>query len=394
MRIRPKTLGEYENLLVSMASMSRLFSESNKSFLHHKYVERLYCKIHNAKDVANLNMSFDAILGDMAGVGIKTFGVENLGHFSLEKVAEFGKDSSSFSRLTGNRLIHKVAEFRNARVQSDIATYGIDADRSIYHCVVRSEDGEMMIHEEPYTLIDSSSLKLLKTHSGNPHFTDGRNFYSFSRSKNTLYMRFDLSKNTNGIVFKAPIIEQDIIFDNLLQISLQFTSQHKTADQLPSLILPLYSTRTGEIATKSGINGWNAGGRMRNFGEAYIPIPAVVWRNQPQFFPGKDKHFELELPNGRVITASACQGPADLPKALMSYPNKDLLDWLFLLIDGTVENAQSRMSESRPYTFDDLKRIGRDSVIITKMNAAGSRYKIDPASTGSYSRFEAHLKKQ
>lgn len=90
--------------------------------------------------------------------------------------------------------------------------------------------------------------------------------------------------------------------------------------------LPLYSKQGGvHVPEKSGLNQWNADGRTRNLNEVYIPIPKKIHRNLPVFFPERDTHFALILPNERILIAKVCQ---DNSKALMSCPNSDLGEWI------------------------------------------------------------------
>ena len=99
--------------------------------------------------------------------------------------------------------------------------------------------------------------------------------------------------------------------------------------------------------------------------EAYIPIPAEIWKRHPKFFPGIGVEFKLRLPNAptSLSSAKACQQGG---KALMTNPNDDLCKWLFELIDGGLLQAKQRFASSRPYTYEDLSRIGFDAVRITK----------------------------
>jgi hypothetical protein len=138
------------------------------------------------------------------------------------------------------------------------------------------------------------------------------------------------------------------------------------------------------VKEKSGINQWNAGGRKRKFGEAYIPIPQAIHKAYPKFFPPKDVKFNLLLPNGLVISAKVCQ---ENNKALMSDPNTDLCEWLFTIIDKKLEIAQNRFVEVRTYTYDDLQKVGKDSVRITKIENQLNTYKLESCNLGSYEEF-------
>jgi hypothetical protein len=151
---------------------------------------------------------------------------------------------------------------------------------------------------------------------------------------------------------------------------------------LASVVLPLYSTNTATktIPERSGLNQWNALGRARSPGESYIPVPRIVHRLAPTFFPDRNSNFELELPNGQTVIAKICQSEG---KALMSKPNSSLNFWLFKLIDGSLENYVQRFSAKRPYRYEDLVRLGFDCVRIQKSNT--NKFTM---STGSIGEFE------
>ena len=133
----------------------------------------------------------------------------------------------------------------------------------------------------------------------------------------------------------------------------------KSKGMIPGIdyvILPLYSTaKFGErvVQEKSGINQWNAGGRDRKYGEAYIPIPSIIHKLAPNFFPERDKSFDLLLPNSDVpINAKVCQ---DNRKALMSNPNDLLCRWLYKVIDLNFSDYDFDKTPNRkPFTYEDL----------------------------------------
>jgi hypothetical protein len=139
-------------------------------------------------------------------------------------------------------------------------------------------------------------------------------------------------------------------------------------------VLPLYSIRLGEVAEKSGINQWNAGGRKRDFGEVYIPIPKEIHNKFPNFFPERDVEFKLEIPTGQIFKASVCQ---DNSKALMTNPNNALSDWLLRKVFD--------LKEGELATIEKMNELGFDSVMIEKIG--NNIYKIDKAKSDSYSDF-------
>jgi hypothetical protein len=153
------------------------------------------------------------------------------------------------------------------------------------------------------------------------------------------------------------------------------------------VILPLYSPRgrqNRKVYERSGINQWNASGRERSFGEAYIPVPKAIHDRFPNFFPSRFSKFKIKLPDVRIVTASLCQSEG---KALMSDPNKDICDWLFRLIDESSAAMRGRFSRGIPYKYDDLKKIGTDSVRISKAAASTHDYELAVMPLGSYEQF-------
>ena len=120
-----------------------------------------------------------------------------------------------------------------------------------------------------------------------------------------------------------------------------------------------------EVPEKSGINQWNAGGRLRKFGEAYIPIPSWIYRSYPNFLPLRNQYFRLKLQDGTIQRAKICQ---DGGKALMTDPNDKLCAWFYSAIEPNLyyDKIMKRLQEKRPYTYADLVRVGKDSVKITK----------------------------
>jgi hypothetical protein len=213
-----------------------------------------------------------------------------------------------------------------------------------------------------------------------------------------LYKKFELNQYKNSELIALEM------YDDIFQKVLKWTNLAPKEQQIiqanepapPSFIqhlkvdfvvLPLYSTRSGdirEVQEKSGINQWNAGGRERKFGESYIPIPKAIHKEHPNFFPPKDVKFSLNLPNGKVISAKVCQ---ENNKALMSDPNTDLCEWLYTIIDKDLDIAKKRFSQQRPYQYDDLRKVGKDSVKVMKVEGKFNCYKLESSNLGSYEDF-------
>ena len=401
---------QYANYLKMVGGLSRLFSDSDKPYIAYRFAERLYVKCHALQagitDLSRHDNSFDAMFSfNNAGIGVKTF-VDSASGYKDEKVAEFTALSKTedFKKLRGLDLVIKAAENRNLRVLSDAHQLGIDLGSSIYHCLIRGK-GCAFIHEEPYPLIEVNKIQpcdskgnLLKEFQSEKdlHFTDGLNHYKYSSSKNVLYKRFYNEYGCNSDLIPIHIIDDP--FDWFQEIQSQMVniiqSNLPPPDTREFIVLPLAGARTAHtdsprVEPKSGLNQWNAAGRDRTFGEAYIPVPRNILDTHPTFFPitnfgqkgvEKSHDFELKLPDRRVVVASLCQ--QDL-KALMSNHNVDLADWLYALIDGSKEKAltrfvASRSPHNRPYTYDDLIQIGKDSVAILKNSDSSFEMKILP----------------
>jgi len=389
---------KYSDLARAVGALSRLYSESEIPLIHPRFVEKLFCHVTGSRDLARDDTSFDAILGKAAGVGIKTFRSEGFEKPRVEKVAEFTKVAASgfFQNRTKEDLAYLVAELRNSRVASDSAEYSIAVEKSFYHCLVRLTGGAF-VHEEPYSTIDVENIsptsatgapvaRFSADSGGHVYFADAINAYMFNTSKNVLYKRFEMKSHFNSPVF--PIgIDQNIFskIGRLLDSSplTDGPDAAKVVNSNPSVVLPLYSTAGLErsVGARSGINQWNAAGRVRKFGESYIPVPIAVHRRNPGFFPDSDVKFSLKLPNGKEISAKICQQNG---KALMSDPNTDLCEWLFAVIDGNLEVATKRLARLEAYGYHDLVRIGKDSVRVTRMSLNPPRYELETCDLGSY----------
>ena len=66
--------------------------------------------------------------------------------------------SGVFTNKNIESLAKTSAKLRNVRVMSDANEYGIDIEKSFYHCLVRA-NSKAMVHEEPYEYIDLDAIK-------------------------------------------------------------------------------------------------------------------------------------------------------------------------------------------------------------------------------------------
>ncbi len=396
-------LEQYLNGLKNAARLHHLYSEADEVFFHYRFIEKLYIACTGAEDLTRTDKSFDARLGD-AGIGIKTFTKKKLPGAVFEKVAEFNKDAKEFQGLNHKETAHEVSKKRNGRIDSDCREYGIDIEKSIYHCLVRTAGGAYF-HEEPYSKINVTNIFLIGNKNKNIiDFGDGKSLYKFNKSKHTLFRQFDLREFKDNDLIQLTVDKE--IFEKILSDPDIDTNKNTTQWFAPDfsalvstntknasvngekhIILPLYSTkekRNKTVAPRSGINQWNAEGRERKMGEAYIPVPSAIRKNYPGFFPGRDRSFRMKLPTGTIISAKICQADG---KALMANPNTELLNWLYDLIDLNKDKIASRLTEGDPYTYQDLMRVGKDSVRVTKSNSNDYEYEIETTGLDSYEDF-------
>ena len=103
-----------------------------------------------------------------------------------------------------------------------------------------------------------------------------------------------------------------------------------TQDIVDFIILPLYSPRSNKVENSSGLNQWNAKGRVRDMNEVYIPIPSWIHNVKKIFFSYNTEDyrtgsFNVKLPNGDILSMKVAQQGG---KALMSNPNSALGKWI------------------------------------------------------------------
>ncbi|MBR5214717.1 MAG: NgoFVII family restriction endonuclease [Bacteroidales bacterium] len=347
---------KYFEMLGLMASLSKLFSENDVPYLDYRLTENLFCKYYNAINDARSCTAYDARFSNL-GIGIKTFILKN--NASTEKIAEFNKLRPYIANLKGKELACKLAEFRNQRMQFADDTFNIS--ESQYHIVGRSS-GLLRVFNVPYERINIENICNIKDKDNSFSFEDDKNFYSFNRSKTVLMKRFVVPENYRDVAV-------DILSDPLILLEKLLTDKpdkiyNPIVKGYDYVILPLYSTKQkGELSEKSGLNQWNAGGRLRNVNEVYIPVPVKIHQLYPDFFPPKDQPFELQLPDGKKLSAKICQANG---KALMSNPNSDLGEWLLRKI--------LKKKEGSLVTKFDLDTFGFDSIMVVnthRVNEAG-----------------------
>lgn len=373
----------YKEALQTVGSLSNLSSSNTVPFLNYRVAENVFCKSFDADDRTRADVSVDAVKGSV-GLGLKTF-LHGNGK-SFQKVAEFNSMSSSLKDLSALAMVQKVCEARNYRIKATQDIYGL-VDMH-YHCVTRLES-KFLLFEEPLVMVDCDSIANVVVKDTTILFNDAHHEYSFSTSKSTLNKRFVCDESM--ALDEIPI---DMLYDPLSFLMNTLPTKTKLSKLVPNILkgssdeisaehiyLPLYapSSSTLSPALSSGLNQWNAGGRERDQDEIYIPIPSLIHQKCPTFFPQKDEHFDLELPNGKTLSAKVCQSGG---KALMSNPNKALGQWLL------------RDVLKAPYgtviTRELLDMLGIDSVVVSKSIRDDGKvsYKIDFAKVKKFEDFK------
>lgn len=354
----------YIKFLRTVGSLSNLFSDSEIPYLYYRVAEKIFCRAFDAEDLSRSDVSADAKKSN-TGIGLKTFLMKNNNTF--QKVAEFNSDRPLYIGLPDEGLIRKVSELRNARIGFTENLHNLDS--SIYHCVIR-DAGKFKIFEESMDYIDIENIKINKKNKNSIVFNDGINEYSFLLSKSTLTKRFATTEIVDEFeveVFSDPLVELQSLF-------LESTHLEKASQRIKDTIyLPLYGSKQ-TVYDKSGLNQWNANGRKRDIDEVYIPVPTVIHKKFPSFFPERGVPFHLILPSGESLTSKICQSGG---KALMSCKNKELGNWILRQV--------LKLKEGEILTYSKLQEIGIDSVRIDKI--ADGTFEINFNKINSYENF-------
>lgn len=366
---------QYFDMLVLLSSLSNLFSDNSVPYLDYRVAENLFCKYFNAINDARSCTAYDARLGTL-GVGIKTFGIKK--GSSTEKIAEFNKLKPQLDVLSGKSLAVQLAQFRNERIE--FANNTFDVSDSVYHIVGRCEGG-LQIFNTPYEKINIDDIHAVKDNKTSLSFVSGGEFYNFNKSKSVLMKRFFLPKEYKYV--PVEILEDPLqLLSELLRKQTKELKKACLQKGVDYVVLPLYSTRgkVAHVQEKAGLNQWNASGRKRDENEVYIPIPAKIHKEYPDFFPTKDEPFELQLPHGESLSAKICQEGG---KALMSNPNSALGEWILRKV--------LKKKPGELVTMEDLNRFGVDSVYIEKKhrkNDSGCEVFLISFTTSTYESYQ------
>lgn len=360
-------LDNYLKDLQIVGSLSSLFSDSDIPLLHYRVPENLYCSLFGAENLARADVSVDAKLRTY-GIGIKTFIERNKRTF--QKIAEFNSQVELYRDLEPLDKVKKIAELRNRRIIFTKDVYNIN--NMIYHCIVRNHDGFFLFEEDMF-LINVDKIVLDEINKHIYKFHDDLAEYQFNESKSTLYKKFI----TENYFASIPVS----ILEDPMQVLRKLNLSGEVAKVTEILMLPLYtydrSTKQKVVAEKSGLNQWNASGRIRDLDEIYIPYPAEIRSINENFFPNRNTPFDVKLPNGKTLSMKVCQ---DGGKALMSNPNKDLGKWLLRDI--------LKIDKGVLVTYEMLLEIGIDAIIFEKTN---NNYKLNFVKVGKFEEYRSHI---
>lgn len=357
---------QYKDYLQLIGSLSNLFSSSDTPYLYYRIAEKMFCQAFNADDLSRGDVSYDA-KKEFLGIGLKTF-LKNKDN-TLQKIAEFNKDITTYNKLSDLDKIKNIAKLRNARL--DFTNNIYDIKESIYHCVLRDKN-KFYLYEEEISHIDVAAIKKTKVTKSSIFFNDGKHEYSFALSKSTLMKRFITNNFLDDFdidILNNPLESLYGLVDNTKKLT-----KIKIID---TIFLPLYG-RNNKVHEKSALNQWKASGRDRHPNEVYIPIPIKVHKYKPNFFPARDSIFNMKLPNGDILKTKVCQ---ENSKALMSNPNKALGKWILRDV--------FKLDEGVPVTNEMLLLYGIDSVRIDKVS--NLEYEINFSTLNSYEFFINNL---
>lgn len=346
---------KYFEMLGLMAQLSRLFSENEVPYLDYRLAENLFCRYYDADNDARSCTAYDARIGQV-GIGIKTFILKS-NNQSVEKIAEFNRLKPQLNGFEGIDLARKLGIFRNERMEFANRQYNVNETQ--YHIVGRQE-GVLKIFNTPYETVDINNIQLESDDETSVKFHDGKNWYTFNKSKSVLMKLFQLPASYKEI--PVQILEEPLAMleDFFTQQSTSLQLARRRIKGYDYVILPLYSQSRREgkyVPEKSGLNQFNAGGRRRDENELYIPVPAELRNMYPNFFPDRETVFALKLPNKECLTAKICQ---DGGKALMSNPNSALGKWLLRDV--------LRKAPGNIVTMEDLDTLGFDSICVEDLH--------------------------
>ncbi len=411
---------QYIQFLRVYGALSNLFRQKKGDmipYLDSKFQETVYAKSFNSKnvDIGNTPHDILSVFGnERIGIGLKTWMNSSPSYQKVMQLKRYQKEIEPYI-LKGNleELAYKISSLKNERMRSDYERLGLSENKNIYHYVTRDK-GKFVLQECAYPLIDIDNIQNPNLTEKSFSWNDGSKFYKYTFGDSQIWQRFAIDYTDTHIIEQCEIDIIDDPFEFLIKAYLELIGDFKQEDEdIYEVYLPLYSYKTGEVETKSGLNAWNAApknkgsNRLRPLNEVYIPIPRIFHNKYPDFFtknifkaednlkivpkekrPEYQVRFHLHLPNGNIIPALVGQQNM---KSLQSgsltekrpdgklYGQADLGQWLLVDVLG--------LSKREKVTRKWLEEKGTDSVRLWRKRDDFENINIDFAPLGAFEEF-------
>ena len=381
--LAPASREQYESTLKTVGSFSSLhglpriiWNGGATPYIDSTIAKTAYCYYFNGKDVEDDGGAIDLCIKTL---GVKISSVLNRLEGIYILIDRFDKQAPLINKQLRKNVVKEIANLRNTSIYLTRNRYGLTS--MIDHILIR-DVGKVHIYEELIEPININTINNIQFNRNNTAilFQDDSHEYLVDLTQCFLYkkincniplktLQLNILQNPFEAIPKIKPPKSALCYNNIEDERLK-----------PSVILPLFSDRTGDVPEKSGLNQWHAEGRIRDVDEIYIPIPAWIHQRFPGFFPDRDEVFTLitENPSQKSFQVKVCQ---DNSKALMSNPNKALGHWLLRDI--------MEIPLGYVMTRSDLRQLNVDSVEIIKLD--DQLFKIKLKSYGSYDKFKENI---
>lgn len=412
----PEQRQEYKEYLEMYGKLSALFNQKSSNtgapYLDSKFQETIYARSFDSEnvDIGNTPHDIQSTFGsERIGIGVKTWLDSRP---SYQKVMQLKSFKTEIEELNtpkkADDLAFLIAKIKNDKLITDQKRLGLSADKNIYHYVTRDK-GKLTLSETSYPLININKLKVKDFTNTSFTFTDGQKKYKYTFGDSQVWMYFNPKQKDTEILdeIQLELLEDPFkfLYDAFKNKDKIYIPQKEYKDYL---YLPLYSYKYKKVLESSGLNSWNGkpktpgSTKPRPEGEAYIPIPSIVWKKYPYWVDPKvdmrkykeykettglkNYKIKLHLPDGQII--DAIFGQSDF-KALQTKPQNILGNWILNILN--IKNPQ-RERYDKPatniVTMEKLEAIGYDSVKLWHENPDNLKdVWIDFAETGSFNKF-------
>lgn len=411
---------QYLQFLKVYGALSNLFRQKKGDmipYLDSKFQETVYAKSFNSKNVDIGNTPHDILSefgNERIGIGLKTWMNSSPSYQKVMQLKRYQNEIKPYiDKGNLEDLAYKISTLKNERMLSDYERLGLSKDKNIYHYITRDK-GKFVLQECTYPLIDINKIQNPCMSEKSFSWNDGSKYYRYTFGDSQIWQRFATDHSDTHIIEQCEIDIIDDPFEFLIKAYLNLIGEFKQEEKdIYEVYLPLYSYKTGEVETKSGLNAWNAASKnkgsmqLRPLNEIYIPIPRIFHKKYSDFFiedifeaenklkesskEDRAKHqvrFHLHLPNGNVIPALVGQQNM---KSLQSgslterredgtlYGQSDLGQWLLVDVLG--------LSDREVVTREWLIKKETDSVRLWRNKNDFKNIYIDFAPVGAFDKF-------